>query len=749
MTFKRTKGTIPLSDRQEIDKMIAAHNACCYLWNLSQHWSEFPSVSKEFTVCLRLNYSHLAENRGPYRIHPKSIKFLPKPRWPSSPTAKERTSNIRIRTFSDNTTHDIEFSMLLKDWFTILELDQKPIRDNVLGFAFDPTHYEDILFTIESTNLPMQISPKGIGITINYEPKRYIIGLILFEWSIPSPLEEIDFMTPKVGTAHPKVVKIDINTHIPPKVDKLIEEGLGFVPIKYGIKDLNPISELLSSRYNLPSQWISELIESLEMNKTRSELANGLTRATLHDLKSLSKKIIIKPSDKGGRIILMSKDFYKRNVNKLLLSTDYQIEKNVNVDDLSNSVRSESIKLINSLKRDYNKFRVRQTIKETSSREQRLGLFYGLPKIHKSLTDPPFRPVVSQINHPTAPLARLIDKIIQDNIYKHNPHLLTSTHHALERFKEWDRANTILVSFDVKSLYTSIPLDEGIVALGHESLNWNLNEDERRILTIGSPIVLYNNVFQFGETCFRQLKGVAMGSPFGPSFANTFMLQIDRHILSLEGVYDYVRYIDDILILADTKVEVEVLNNAANSINESIQFELVESGDSVDFLDLTVSISNGSIATCIYEKEISSLERYISRSSLHEKNMLRGVAIGAFKRTLSLCSDLFSSAFYIQNTIYPRLKAKKLPRKLINEAFALSMIRKRKKKEEKAIRIIMDAHPNSDETKRIIKEWFSGDNPKIGPNGETEAQIVFRNYPNLRKMCTKAKFIDNFRKADQ
>ena len=45
----------------------------------------------------------------------------------------------------------------------------------------------------------------------------------------------------------------------------------------------------------------------------------------------------------------------------------------------------------------------------------RVGYFYGLPKAHKNVTTPPMRPVVSQINHPTAIFSYAINNFLKSS----------------------------------------------------------------------------------------------------------------------------------------------------------------------------------------------------------------------------------------------------------------------------------------------------------------------------------------------
>ena len=88
-------------------------------------------------------------------------------------------------------------------------------------------------------------------------------------------------------------------------------------------------------------------------------------------------------------------------------------------------------------------------------------VFYTLPMIHKE--NVPGRPIISGCNSPTAKLSIYLDHYLQP-ILQQIPSYIKNTTHFLRILKEIDGqvpSNSILVTFDVKSLYTNIPHDEG------------------------------------------------------------------------------------------------------------------------------------------------------------------------------------------------------------------------------------------------------------------------------------------------
>ena len=82
---------------------------------------------------------------------------------------------------------------------------------------------------------------------------------------------------------------------------------------------------------------------------------------------------------------------------------------------------------------------------------------------------------------------------------------------------------SLLVTLDVRSLYTNIPHAEGIEAC-RELLNTRVvqeppTENINNLITL----ILTKNNFSFNDKHYLQLKGTAMGTYMAPSYANIFI----------------------------------------------------------------------------------------------------------------------------------------------------------------------------------------------------------------------------------
>ena len=82
---------------------------------------------------------------------------------------------------------------------------------------------------------------------------------------------------------------------------------------------------------------------------------------------------------------------------------------------------------------------------------------------------------------------------------------------------------------DVTSLYTKITHSEGLLAIKHFLTKSKIRVDHTVVLRL-TELVLNLNSFVFGDECFKLVKGVAMGTKIGPSYACLFMGHMNERI---------------------------------------------------------------------------------------------------------------------------------------------------------------------------------------------------------------------------
>ena len=132
---------------------------------------------------------------------------------------------------------------------------------------------------------------------------------------------------------------------------------------------------------------------------------------------------------------------------------------------------------------------------------------------------------------------------------------------------EEEDPDTEMVTFDVTSLYTSIPHEYGLKALGYfltafkDEMNPRFNN---QFILDAADFILKNNSFTFDSMFFLQLKGTAMDTVFAPTYANLTMAYHEIQVyLVIKNTYSLVvsklfeenwfQFLDDCEILLNTK----------------------------------------------------------------------------------------------------------------------------------------------------------------------------------------------------
>ncbi|XP_055546043.1 uncharacterized protein LOC129730608 [Wyeomyia smithii] len=232
---------------------------------------------------------------------------------------------------------------------------------------------------------------------------------------------------------------------------------------------------------------------------------------------------------------------------------------------------------------------------------------YGLPKVHKP--NMPLRPVVSNIGAPSYMLSKYVGQIIQASI--------KSDFNIKDSFSFCSYINSIrlpedyvLVSFDVTSLFTSIPtyMIPGIIINRWQDIKQNTDINLDLFLEI-IDFCLNGSYFSYKGKFFRQIHGTAMGNPLSPTIADLVMESLLENVARKIDfpVPVLKKYVDD-LILALPPDRVTVVLNIFNSFNNNIQFTIeLEKDRKIPFLDMVlIRQTDQTIRTEWYSKPMAS-----------------------------------------------------------------------------------------------------------------------------------------------
>ena len=173
---------------------------------------------------------------------------------------------------------------------------------------------------------------------------------------------------------------------------------------------------------------------------------------------------------------------------------------------------------------------------------------YGLPKLHKPQM--PMRPIVSSCGSPTYELSKHLTTVLQPRLTNKSQHKLQSTENFIDAIKTVQTLDEYkLVSFDVKSLFTSIPLQLALDCTKTVS-HWRSTDELLYLYRRhhGTTNTFLNSTYlQCNSTHHKQLHGTAMGSPVSVVVAEIVMQSIEEPALAIyqRTLPFWFRYVDD------------------------------------------------------------------------------------------------------------------------------------------------------------------------------------------------------------
>ncbi|XP_044139139.1 uncharacterized protein LOC122929581 [Bufo gargarizans] len=370
---------------------------------------------------------------------------------------------------------------------------------------------------------------------------------------------------------------------------------------------------------------------------------NNLTnteRVSLDALKR-AKKVILKPADKGGALVVMDKTQYVAEVHRQL--NDTAVYKK-----LDHNPTSSIATLINNTLRHYHTKGTidTQTVNFLTKAFPIIPVFYVLPKIHKDLHHPPGRPIVASTESILSPLSIFLEKILTPHV-KHTTSFLLDTTSFLKVIRQLDPlpSNTFLVTWDVTSLYTSIKYEKGMDAVKTMLTNTDLHKDIISLCLDLLQLVLHHNFFMFQDTFYLQVQGTAMGSNVAPPYANCFMAHFETIYVYPSDLFIthcklWKRYIDDIFcIWTGTAESLLTFHNHLNSIWPELQFTIHYNNSSIAYLDTVVTInSQGKLKTDLYRKD-TDRNSLLHFSSFHPPMTKKSLPCSQLKRIQTIVDD--------------------------------------------------------------------------------------------------------------
>lgn len=447
-------------------------------------------------------------------------------------------------------------------------------------------------------------------------------------------------------------------------------------PFHYSLAKNMSTSPLLSSTIEHPT-----LRKRFNLNhQQRMTMKSLLSDATL----------TFKPADKNLGLVVLDTDFYNQTVEAILSDTStYKLSTKgeMNLAMRNYSAFLKSIPLGEDLRTFTEQWNIRRKVIIPS--------IYFMPKIHK--TPLAWRPIIPSHSWMTTSISIIVDSLLSSTVKAHTIGNSASTADPPTIIKDSKSLINVIrnlrindpdcwfITSDISNLYTNIPSDSGPAIVA------DMVPNHSTLLKTLLRKILHNNFFEFNGQTYLQINGTAMGTNCAPNYANLYLVRFELPFINefKESIIFYGRFLDDILIIFDSRFNLERFKESFLQMNPHLKFSFNTSQQEMEFLDIIFYkgpdfTRTGVLDTRLHQKScnrylylpyrsqhathtktamiITELKRYIRISStLREYMVIRQLFY------LRLCSRGFKPSFLLPifNSIFYDIRSKLLDEKVV------------------------------------------------------------------------------------
>ena len=317
----------------------------------------------------------------------------------------------------------------------------------------------------------------------------------------------------------------------------ILNKGPKFAPTPCQIPHKDIVAEVEAAITNLPDTAKHSIRTSTAsiLNRSRLPQHRNTTKDEMKALNNLKKdksRVVMK-ADKGNCLVVMDRSEYDEKMKSMLSDRDtYEIVEKPPFRKVERELNAQLLRFKNEQKLNYH------TYMKLRSTDGTPPTIRGSIKHHKP--NYPVRPIVSCIGSTLYNTSSFLFDILSP-IQNSNGHSVINSTDFKNNITDItiDDDETML-SFDVVSLFTSIPVDKACERI-RTKLESDKNLKHRTKLTIDDIIqllrfTLSNSYFTHNGITYKQIHGCAMGSPVSPIVANLFMEEIEEK--ALDGNYN-------------------------------------------------------------------------------------------------------------------------------------------------------------------------------------------------------------------
>jgi hypothetical protein len=364
---------------------------------------------------------------------------------------------------------------------------------------------------------------------------------------------------------------------------------------------------------------------------------------------SQDPNVTLMKADKGGKWVLMQTDHYDSEAVRQLSDHNFY---QPSTSDTSKFFRQRLRTLLHAIydRKFITKKELHFLLPHDGPDVRR---FYHLPKLHKdvwpSVSIPPGRPIVSDVRSISYSCSKILEFFLAPLVHKQTSYL-RDTGHIIAILRNTPLQPTdILFTMDIESLYTNVPLDEGVEIIARFFReNPDSDRPDLSLITL-LKLLLTHNDFYFKESKWTQTRGVAMGKIFSGSFANLFLSVWESKCLSTSTIQPILwkRFQDDVFgVWRGSTETLQEFHSHVNRQHSNMKSSLTY-GSSVNFLDLTIFNDKGHFVYQLFTKPTDS-HLLLPPSSHHPPHTFTSIL---FCQVFRICSRSSTRRFFNESLL--------------------------------------------------------------------------------------------------
>ena len=355
------------------------------------------------------------------------------------------------------------------------------------------------------------------------------------------------------------------------------------------------------------------------------------------------KEVVIRPSDKGSKYFLLDRNDYKDRVHEHIYDATTFVK--VNQEQAEHKCKNAILNWLNVNDKEPG---LTEKMKTWIMPDERCkpGNNYVNPKAHKPEKNYPGRMISTGCAAMTKNLSALTAHELTKVKLKYAIQDLNQFLRTIEDINKSDALkdkDVIHVSFDIESMFPSIAKEVGL-----EECRTHLEKRPKPHLFSTNSIIdaleitLDNNITQFDNETFKQIKGTAMGPKNAGAYADTAINRIDEYVM--EGDFDskpvvWLRFRDDIYVPWTHGIEkLKEFLEWLNTRMPGIKFTMRYSKDGTVFLETFVYNKGMILHTKPYSKECDD-HTFLVPSSCHPTHTLRNIPYSTALRLYKISSE--------------------------------------------------------------------------------------------------------------